>query len=222
MPVIAGDGVNPPIYNAAGLAPAIAAGLPSWTGASQDGFVLRSIMSAEHVTGDIWGGSVVDLIYRGGNMLMEWTSVAFRAGSVVAMWPWGILGSMGTIGRLGSVVGGSVVMVANPLTPAAGTPAIGQIVINSLTAPNAVFAEDFDASIIFDSRLRRTKIRMRLLPYFDHLVTFSAQAPATVATAGLAVGGVQPIVAGINPAAVAGQPAYTVTSAAAYKWYSIM
>lgn len=224
-PLVAGDNFNPPIYNAAGLAPANGMGVPLWVGATRQGFSLRTIMSAERVEGDIWGGSVVDLVYRGGNMFLSWDAVAFRAGSVVPMWPWNILGSMGTIGRLGSVVGGSMVLVANPLTPAGGTPAIGQIVINSLTAPNAILAEDFDSELLFDSRLRRVPIRMRLLPYFDHLYTISSIAPGTssaYATAGFAINNSQPIVAGITPSPATGSVVYSLISTAAYKWYTIM
>jgi hypothetical protein len=189
------------------------------------GFTLTTTMVAEPVEGDIWGGSVVDLIYRGGNMFMSWESIAFKPGVLLPYWPWNILGSMGTIGRLGSVVGGQLVMQAAPLTPAAGTPQIGQVVINSLTAPNAILAENFGAELSFDSRLRRTPIRLRLLPYMDKVVVFnniSQGTSASFATAGYASNNTQPIVASIVPAATTTGISYAVSSVATYKWYSIL
>lgn len=218
------DTQNATVYNAAGLSPANAMGIPMWTGATQSGYTLHSTMEAEHVIGDIWGNSIADVVYRGGNMILEYTAVAFKAATVCQFWPWGILGSMGTIGRLGSVVGGSMVLVAAPNTPAAGTPAIGQIVINALTAPNAILHEQYNAQMGFDSRLRKLPIRLRLLPYFDRVVG-SALNPgqsASLATAGFAVGNAQQVVATIVPTAVAGAAQYTTINTAAYKWYSIL
>jgi hypothetical protein len=218
------DTLNSTVYNAAGLTPANAMGIPSWIGATNRGYTMHSQMDAEIVQGDIWGGSVADIVYRGGNMTLEWDSIAFKAGSVVPFWPWGILGSMGSIGRLGSVVGGSIVLVAAPGTPAAGTPAIGQIIINALTAPNAILHEQYAAQMIFDSRLRKLPIKLRLLPYFDRVVG-SALNPgqsASLATAGFAVGNAQQTVATIVPTAVAGAAQYTTINTAAYKWYSIL
>lgn len=218
------DSINSTIYNAAGLTPANANGIPAWIGATERGYTLSTSMVGELVEGDIWGGSVADIVYRGGNMTLEWTSVAFRAGSVVPYWPWGILGSMGTIGRLGSVVGGSIVMVAAPFTPAAGTPAIGQIVINALTAPNAILHENMQSPIFFDSRLRKMPIRLRLLPFFDRTVgnALNPGQSASLATAGFAVGNSQVTVATIVPTAVAGQAQYQTINAASYKWYTIL
>lgn len=227
MPVIPGDPINPPIYSASGLngVPANAVGLPMWVGSSNKGFTITSTMSAEVVEGDIWGGSVVDLVYRGGNMYMSWDAIAFKAATLVPFWPWNVIGSMGTIGRLGSGVGGAIVMTAAPLTPAAGLPSIGQVIIQSITAPNAILAENFNAELFFDSRLRKVPIRLRLLPFFDRLVTINQNpipANFSVAQAGLVVNGVQQIVATMVPAAIPGASAYSMFNVASYKWYSIL
>ena len=215
---------NSVIYNAAGLSPANVPGIPSWIGATERGFTLHSSMHAENVEGDLWGQSTVDLIYRGGNMVLEWTAIAFKAGTLLPFWPWGQIGSMGTIGRLGSVTGGSMVLVAAPGSTAAGTPAIGQVVINALSAPNSILHENHNVSMVFDSRLRRLPIRMRLLPFFDRVVgsPLNPGQSASLATAGFAAGNSQQVVATIVPVAVSGAPFYSVINAASYKWYTLL
>ena len=218
------DAISSTIYQAAGLVPANASGIPSWIGATNRGFTLISTMAADVVEGDLWGGSVVDIIYRGGNMILEWDAIAFRAGSVVPFWPWGQLGTMGTIGRLGSVVGGSIVLVAAPNTPAAGTPAIGQIVISSISAPNAILHEGYAAQMAFDSRLRKLPIKLRLMPFFDRVVgsELNPGQSASLAQAGFAKNNTQNYVATIVPTAVAGQASYNVINVANYKWYTVL
>lgn len=227
VPVAAVDAYNSPVYNqntspAVTVATANAQGIPSWLGASERGFSLRTSLKAEQVEGDLWGGSVVDIIYRGADVMLQFTSIAFRPSVVSAVWPWSVLGSMGTIGRLGSVIGGSLVMTAAPLTPAAGNPVIGQVVINSLTAANAIF--EGTSELIFDSRLRKVPINLRLLPFYDRTIVYSPSqlgANSTNAIAGIGAGGLG-IVAQVVPPAVVGQPQYTVISQAAYKWYSLL
>ncbi len=139
--------------------------VPSWVGMSRTGFTLHTQSTAEVVEGDALGGSVIDLIYRGGNVFLSWDAISFRPGAIVPSWPWAMLGSVGTLGRLGSAVGGTLFMAAAPLTPASGNPTVGQLIINSLTARNAILAENFRMDWLFDTRLRRIPVQMRLLPF---------------------------------------------------------
>lgn len=153
--------------------------VPSWVGITRTGFTLTTVSVAELVEGDVLGGSVIDLIYRGGNVWLAWDAISFRPGAVLPSWPWGLIGNVGTIGRLGSAVGGALYLAAAPLTPAVGVPAIGQVIINSLTARNAILADNFQANWLFDSRLRRIPIQMRLLPYLSGLFNLSTSAGRT-------------------------------------------
>jgi hypothetical protein len=211
---------------AGGTQSAGTAGVPSWVGASARGFTISSSMSAELVEGDIWGGSVVEVIYRGGNMFMQWDAIAFKYGSVVPFWPWSTIGTVGTVGRLGSFYGGEVILSAAPGTTAANFPAIGQVSITALLAKNCILAENSQLELYFDSRLRRVPVRLRILPFFDLLYTHN--------TGG--AGGLTGFAGYLNPSQV-GRPStesyqtvvsgssttpYSISSVAAYKWYDIL
>lgn len=198
--------------------PSVSSATPLWIGATARGFTLKSSMSAEPVEGDIWGGSVVDIIYRGGNMHIVWDAIAFRYGSLVPFWPWSTIGTMGTVGRLGSVYGGGLVLVAAPGTTAADFPAIGQVHLQSISAANAILQENNAFDLVFDSRLRRVPVALRLLPYFDQLVTVGAGGTGA-GRAGLvdATGSQQTVVT----MATFATGASIISQVANYKWYSI-
>jgi hypothetical protein len=210
-----------------GFAAAGQAGATSWVGASSRGFTVTSTMSAELVEGDIWGGSVVELIYRGGNMFMSWDAIAFKYGSIVPFWPWSTIGSCGTVGRLGSFYGGQVILSAAPGTTAANFPAIGQVSITALTAKNCILAENSQSELYFDSRLRRLPVRLRILPYFDFLWSYIAGNPPSAVSG--SAGYINPAQVG-RPASEAFQPVvtasgispYTVYKTAVYKWFDII
>lgn len=51
-----------------------------------------------------------------------------------------------------------MVLTATPNTPAAAAPA-------SLTATASILAPNFDARLLFDSRLREVPVRLQLLPF---------------------------------------------------------
>jgi len=164
------DGLNFPRYISQAGQTLIDTGtgsIPSFLGATQQGFTLSTIMHGERVRGDFLGQSTVDIIYQGADIYLQWNSISFRPGSVQTMWPWGLLGNVGTLGRLGSVTGGTLFLAAAPLTTATGTPLIGQVVINALTARNAILAENLEQSLLFDNRLRTIPVRMRLLPFLS-------------------------------------------------------
>lgn len=107
---------------------------------------------------DAYGDSVIDLVYRGGNVFLQFESKAYKAGSITPFWPWGSLGAMGVIGRLGSDVAAAMVLTSTAGTPAAAAPA-------TLTGTKSILAENFPARLLFSSVVRTVPVRLRCLPY---------------------------------------------------------
>jgi len=128
----------------------------------EDGFDLEfSADSKDLITGDNKGGSVQDGVYRGGQCFIGFTMMEYDLAEVRAMlWPYGVLGELGQVGRLDSNLASALV-----LTNTAGTPAFGQP--TSFTANLAILAENFPVRLLFASRARRMPIRLRLLPFDD-------------------------------------------------------
>lgn len=226
QPVVSGFGSSTPTYTEIGVTVQPMAGVPAWVGASSRGFTLTSTMVAELVEGDIWGGSVADIVYRGGNMFLQWDAIAFAYASLAPFWPWATLGTIGVVGRLGSVLGGSVVLVAAPGTTASNTPAIGQASLLALTAPNAILAEGQNMDLVFDSRLRRVPVRLRLLPFYSQSANVNGGANAGGAAATFqvpAIGGGFVNALGVtpDPLATAAPLPISIVTVPMYKWYNI-
>jgi hypothetical protein len=120
---------------------------------------------------DAWGLTIVDGIYRGGNVTADLESLAYKAGSLAAFWPFGGTlagnGALGTlinpgagntpIGILASDLAKPFVMTSTPGTPAAANPA-------TLTASKALLRENFPAALLFNSKLRRVPVSLRFYP----------------------------------------------------------
>jgi hypothetical protein len=81
----------------------------------------------------------------------------YKSATIVAAWPWGSLGTMGTIARLASNIASSLVLSAVAGTPAAGTPA-------SLTAARSIIEPGHNLSLLFNSKLRKVPARFVNLP----------------------------------------------------------
>ncbi len=133
------------------------------TGISEGGYELEVVSSAQQVTPtDLYGDSVIDIIYRGGNCFLNFTSIAFKAGSLTPFWPWEALGVMASvanpIARLGSDVAKAMVLSSTANTPAAASPA-------SLTASKAILPPGTPAKLLYSSELRKVPVRLMLLPY---------------------------------------------------------
>ena len=128
-------------------------------GEIRDGFRLIQTQAGVPVTGDDYADSVQELIYRGGNCFMVFTLNEFST-TLNVLTNYGACGLIGQVGRqaIQSSLAGALVLTAVAGTPAASTPA-------TLTATNAIMAEDFDIELLFDSRLREVPVRMRLLPF---------------------------------------------------------
>lgn len=132
-------------------------------GITRDGYVLEQESRQEVIDEtDLYGGSVIDAVYRGGNCFLRFDSKAYKAGSITPFWPWGALGVLFTtaapIGRLATDVASAMVLTATAGTPAAAAPA-------TLTAPDAILAPNSSAALLFNSKVREVPVRLQLFPY---------------------------------------------------------
>src|SRR5438105_4947669 len=90
---------------------------------------------------DAYGDSPIETIYRGFQWMADYTCEEYKAGSLTPFYPWGALGVMGVIGRLGSSVASPLVLTVLSGTPAVGSP-------NTITATNAILAPNFPAKLL--------------------------------------------------------------------------
>lgn len=107
---------------------------------------------------DAYGDTTIDTIYKGGDWFASMTCMEYKAGPIAALWPFGTLGLMGVIGRLGYGISTALVLTAIAGTPAASSPA-------SLTATRAILAPGFNTRLLFGPKLRTVPLRFQLLPY---------------------------------------------------------
>lgn len=144
-------------------------------GITDQGITLEQESAWEMINqSDSFGDSVIDGVYRGGNVHLSYESKAFKAGSMTPFWPWGALGLMQTyradasagsvapIGRLASAVAAASVLNAMPNSAYNTT---GALAILTLTAPGSLLAPNSPARLLFNSKLRQVPIRLICLPY---------------------------------------------------------
>ncbi|WP_020474929.1 hypothetical protein [Zavarzinella formosa] len=134
-------------------------------GITDQGFELEQNSSAEMIEeSDAYGATLIDWIYRGGSVNLQFLCKAYKAGSITPFWPWGALGVHSTvvapISRLASDVATAVVLTATADTPAETAPA-------SLTGSLAILAPNSPAKLLFNSKLRQVPVRLQLLPDVD-------------------------------------------------------
>ncbi len=152
------------------------------TGITREGYELTLDSEMEDIgETDAWGQSVIDGVWRGGNCFLQFVSIAYKAGSLAAFWPYGgaanAAGAIGIlvddtvsapnklpIGTLASSVAKALVLTAAAGTPAAAAPA-------TLTATYALLAKNNNGRILFNSKLRDVPVRLRLYPYTVSSVT---------------------------------------------------
>lgn len=138
------------------------------TGFTQNGYTLSRENHQELINeSDLYGETIIDTVYRGGDTFIQFISRVYKAGSLTPWWPWGAnIGELwNTVGvtpisRLGSVVASgfsAFVLTAVVATPAAASPA-------TLTAPLAILAPGYNTELLFDSRARNVPIRLLCLP----------------------------------------------------------
>lgn len=131
-------------------------------GMTEDGYDLIQALAEEVISeSDVYGGALLDYIYRGGAVQVRADSKEYAAGSTNPFWPWGSLGQMRTpstpIGRLASNVAVALVLTATASTPAATAPA-------TLTGSKSILAPGQQGTLKFTSKLRRVPIFLQLLP----------------------------------------------------------
>jgi hypothetical protein len=149
-------------------------------GITRDGYTLTLDTEAEDIgETDAWGQSVVDSVFRGGNCFIQFTSVAYKTGSLQAFWPFGgplagpgVLGVLFdanqatplAIAQLASNIAKALVLTSTPGTPAAATPA-------TLTATFSLLSRNNNGRLIFNSKLRDVPVRLRCYPFTSGGIT---------------------------------------------------
>lgn len=151
-------------------------------GITRDGYLLTLDSEMEDIgETDAWGLTVIDGLWRGGNCFIQFTSVAYKAGSLAAFWPYG--GAVNANGVLGVLVDGTIAApnqlpiarlasdIAKPLvlTSTAGTPAAANPA--TLTATAALLSKNNNGRVMFNSKLRDVPVRLRCYPFTSGNIT---------------------------------------------------
>ena len=131
-------------------------------GITDDGYELQQNSYADTIdSSDAYGDSLLDWVYRGGDVSITFMSKAYKAGAITPFWPWGAMGVMLTaaapLGRLASDVAKAFVLTSTAATPAVAAPA-------TLTASLAILAPNSPAKLLYNSKLRQVPISLQLLP----------------------------------------------------------
>lgn len=143
-------------------------------GIMQEGYTLSWRIAAQAIQpSDQHGDAFIDGVLRGiSDMFLESESLEAKTGSYLALTPLQALAATGVtyigpgvIGRLMSDVAGITILTSTAATPAASTPA-------SITATYSHLAENFDARLLLNSKLRTIPLRMRILPYLDTVIKY--------------------------------------------------
>lgn len=129
------------------------------TGLTEDGYKLDQNIEQEEIRGDYYGQSIIEAVTLGANVAIDFTCLAFKAGSYAPFYPFATLGEMGTPGLLMTDIAKQLVLAVTTGTPAAS--ALGA----SLTGSKSAIAQGHNSQIAFQSRLRRLPLRLRLFPY---------------------------------------------------------
>lgn len=141
-------------------------------GITKDGYDLSQQAKGEVLNEtDSYGETTLDWVYRGSECFLQFTSREYMAGSLSAFWPYGspgfITSAATPIGLWASSLAKSIILTSTANTSAAAAPA-------SLTATGAILAPNYDARLLFDSRIRNVPVRLQLLPYMStNLVHYS-------------------------------------------------
>lgn len=127
-------------------------------GVTENGYEIQQESSVQDITPtDLYGDTVIDSVYRGGNVFLQFESKAYKTGSITPFWPWAALGLHGTSGRLGSNVASAMVLTAKAGTTASTTPA-------TLTGSKSILAPNSPARLLYSSVLRTVPVRLRVYP----------------------------------------------------------
>ena len=133
-------------------------------GITENGYDLEQTSSADMVGNtDAYGDTVVDWVYRGGNVFLSFESKEYLAGAMAAFWPWGAKGQLTDtatpVGRMAWDTAAAMVLTAVANTPAAAN---GEA---TLTGSKAILAPNYPARLLFNTKVRNVPVRLQLLPY---------------------------------------------------------
>lgn len=106
---------------------------------------------------DAYGDMLIETIYRGVDWSMMCESLEYMAGTTGALYPFGTLGAVGVIGRLGSAIATPLVLTSTVGTPAAAAPA-------TFTGTLTKLHPAANPRLLFNSALRTVPIRFVLYP----------------------------------------------------------
>ncbi len=133
-------------------------------GIVEAGFELELIIAAQEITGDAYGDTIIDGVYRGGNMFVTFVGQEQLKGALLSAWPFSAtaaasyaladLAVLGVIGKQFTEIGQNIVLTAIAGTTAATNPA-------TLTA--MAFPSRESKRIAFKSGLRQFPCRMQLI-----------------------------------------------------------
>lgn len=129
-------------------------------GIIEDALELELQHSVDEIRGDPLGDTIIDGVYRGGNMYLNFVlQEADAAGVAALIWPYNAtFGVVGTPGVLMTSVDAALVMTQ--LAGTTSTPA-------SLTFTSCILAPNFPIRMLYGTRLRNIPIRMLCMPFVD-------------------------------------------------------
>lgn len=143
-------------------------------GCLQNGVRLVQSVSKQVITCDTYGDSVVDAVYRGGNVSISLEGIEYEK-AVAAVWPYGDIvsgthpdiGHMGLVGRMdvASSLTQSLLLEAAQGTPANPTGVAGSPF--SIQVPYAMIDEGQRTELLLANMLRTVPLVFRCYPYTD-------------------------------------------------------
>lgn len=140
-------------------------------GYTRNGFELQQESKGEAVEEtDAFGQSIVDFIYRGGNVYIICDCKVWKAGTITPFWPWGGAAGLSGLGIMYSAaapISRRAQDVASDLvlTVAANTPAAANTApITTLTAEKAILPPGSNMKLLFNSKTREVPLRLLCLP----------------------------------------------------------
>lgn len=130
-------------------------------GLTEDGFNITWSFSKEEVMADSYGDTVLDAVYRGGNMFVEFTCKAYRAAAIAGMiWPYSA--TFGAVGIVGQMDVNSSLAKSLVLTDIAGTPAT--TFPADWTFHSTILDNEHEVAFALNNRHRVIPIRLRCYP----------------------------------------------------------
>jgi hypothetical protein len=140
-------------------------------GITRNGFELQQESKGEAIEEtDAFGQSIIDFIYRGGNVYIMFDCKIWKEGTLTPFWPWG--GDLGLAGfgvmynagnpisRRAQDAASALLMTVTANTPAAG----GDATITTLTASKAILPPGSSMKLLFSSKTREVPQRLLCLP----------------------------------------------------------